>query len=100
MPGESTNIIARPPLPPLPKGGSAGIVVFEKRPRWEAELKRELLGGGMRVRAVRTTGTVLPLLREMPGSVVVVDFDAAPADCLRLIGTLSETSSALPIAIA
>ena len=100
MPGESTNIITRPPLPPLAKGGSSAIIVFEKKPRWEAELKRELSRDKTRVRAVRTTRAILPLVRELPGSVVVLDFDAAPADCLRLIGTLSETSSALPVAIA
>jgi DNA-binding NtrC family response regulator len=62
-----------------------GILVYEKRPRWEAELKRSLAGEGWQIRGCRTTGSVLSLLTTMPHGVLVADFAAGPAECLHLL---------------
>lgn len=67
-----------------------GILVYEKRPRWEPELKRQLAGSRVRVRGVRAEGAVVLLLRSMPGSVLVLDLDAGAADGLRLLAVVAE----------
>lgn len=77
-----------------------GILVFEKQTRWEGELKREFATDRIRVRAVRAVQKIPPLLDMMPGSVVVLDLDAAPADCLRLIGSVMEMATPFVIAIS
>lgn len=62
-----------------------GILVYEKRPRWEAELKRSLVGRGWQIRGCRTTGSALSLLTTMPHGVLVTDLAAGPAECLHLL---------------
>lgn len=67
---------------------SRALLVYEKRPRWESELKRELAGLGLRVRPCRSATDVLELAARMPCSVIVIDFDCGPADSLQLLGHL------------
>jgi ActR/RegA family two-component response regulator len=64
------------------------VLVFEKAPRWEAELKRRLSGRDLLVRPCRSAGDVVALCRVMPGSVVVNDFAAGAAEGLRLLEAL------------
>lgn len=64
------------------------VLVFEKAPRWEAELKRRLSGRELLVRPCRSASDVVALCRKMPGSVVVNDFAAGAADGLRLLEAL------------
>ena len=61
------------------------VLVLERSPRWESELKRRLSGPHVRVRPCRSAADVLRLCRQMPGSMVVVDFAAGPAEGLRLL---------------
>jgi ActR/RegA family two-component response regulator len=65
------------------------IFVFEKAPRWEAELKRRLADRQVLVRPCRSAIDVLALCRQAPGSVAVVDFAAGIADGLRLVEALA-----------
>jgi hypothetical protein len=58
---------------------AAAVLVFEKRPRWEAELKRCLAGDALLVRPCRSVADLLALARAMPGSVAVIDFDGSEA---------------------
>jgi ActR/RegA family two-component response regulator len=64
------------------------VLVFEKAPRWEAELKRRLSGRDLLVRPCRSASDVLALCRLMPGSVVVNDFATGAAEGLRLLEAL------------
>jgi len=65
------------------------IFVFEKAPRWEAELKRRLADRLVLVRPCRSPHDVRELCRQAPGSVAVVDFAAGIADGLRLVEALT-----------
>jgi ActR/RegA family two-component response regulator len=67
----------------------------------ESELKRRLSAPHLRVRPCRSTADVLNLCRQMPGSVVVVDFAAGPAEGLRLLEALDRLRTQIaPIIIA
>ncbi len=67
---------------------SPALFVYEKRPRWESELKRELAGKGLHVRPCRSPADVLELAARMPGCVLVIDLACGPADGLQLLGQL------------
>ena len=64
------------------------IVLFEKTPRWESELKRRFNAQEVLVRPCRSASDVLMLCRQAPASVVVADFAAGAADVLRLLESL------------
>ena len=64
------------------------VIVFEKSPRWEAELKRRLAGGALRVRPCRSSADALELCRQAPGSAIVLDLAAGTADVLQLLEVL------------
>jgi DNA-binding NtrC family response regulator len=64
------------------------MLVLERSPRWESELKRRLAGLRLLVRPCRSAADVVGLCRQIPGSVVVIDFSAGPADGLRLLESL------------
>jgi hypothetical protein len=79
----------------------AMIFVFERRPRWESELKRTFAGEGIFVRPCRSAGDLLTLCRSAPGSVAVIDLSAGPPavlDCLAQIGR--ERLEVFPLVIA
>lgn len=61
------------------------ILVYEKKPRWEAELKRRFSGSRGLVRPCRSVSDVLTLAAAMPGSILVLDFDSGIVDCLRIL---------------
>ncbi|HEY3965915.1 MAG TPA: hypothetical protein VGM05_15255 [Planctomycetaceae bacterium] len=64
------------------------IVLFEKAPRWESELKRRFDAQEVLVRPCRSAGDVLTLCWQAPGSVVVADFAAGTAEVLRMLESL------------
>jgi DNA-binding NtrC family response regulator len=77
------------------------ILVLEKTPRWESALKRRIAGPNLLVRPCRSTADILTLCRQVPGSIVVIDFSAGAADGLRLLETLDRRRlHALPIVVA
>jgi DNA-binding NtrC family response regulator len=76
------------------------IVLFEKNPRWESELKRRFDMQQVLVRPCRGASDVLTLCHQAPGSVVVADFAAGPADVLRLLESLlSRRTNSFPVVI-
>jgi len=68
------------------------VFLFEKAPRWEAELKRRLSSRQILVRPCRSAQDLLALCRQAPGSVAVVDFAAGIDDGLRLVQALAGLS--------
>jgi len=77
------------------------VIVFEKSPRWEAELKRRLRSRQLLVRPCRSGADVVSLSRQAPGSVVVVDLASVAADGWRLFAALAERPiSVMPVAVA
>lgn len=75
------------------------VLVFEKRPRWTPELRRQFADENVRVRGCRSTRDVEALLCELPVCVVVFDFDAAPADALQFLGRMMDSPSPAPIVV-
>jgi len=77
------------------------VLVFEKAPRWECELKRRISTPQLLVRPCRSAADVVNLCRQIPGSVVVIDFAAGAAEGLRLLEALvSLRLRTLPVVIA
>jgi ActR/RegA family two-component response regulator len=77
------------------------VLVLEKTPRWESELKRRIAGPDLLVRPCRSAADVLNLCQQVPGSVVVIDFTAGAADGLRLLERLDrQRRHALRIVVA
>jgi len=60
-----------------------GVVLFEKRPRWESELKRGLAEDRVLIRPCRSPTDLTALCRAMGGSVAVIDFEMSPAIVLE-----------------
>ena len=77
------------------------ILVYEKRPRWEAELKRSLVGKRTLVRPCRSVADLLALCRAMPGSVAVIDIEVGGGTVLHALDQAQRERLALfPIVIA
>jgi hypothetical protein len=66
------------------------VIVFEKSPRWESELKRRLGGCRLLVRPCRSAPDVVSLSRLAPGSVVVIDVNSVEIEGWRLLGDLAQ----------
>lgn len=77
------------------------VIVFEKSPRWEAELKRRLADDTLRVRPCRSSADALELCRQAPGSAIVLDLAAGAADVLQLLeALLRQRLPARPIVVS
>lgn len=76
-----------------------GVIILEKQPLWEAELKRAFAGDLVQVRACRLPGQVPGVLSNMPGSVLVLDLESGPAECLRLIAKGMEVTPPIQIVV-
>ena len=88
MPPDSPSTIHHPPSTPF----APAILIFEKRPRWSLELKREFARYHIHVR-IHTSARELPLsLLRFPSSIVVLDLAADPVACLGLLGRVWELS--------
>jgi hypothetical protein len=74
-----------------------GIIVFEKRPCREPELKRQFAGRNLNVRPCRSAADVRLLMDRMPGSVLVLDLAAGPDECLRLVGHAAQVRQAVVV---
>ena len=76
------------------------VVLYEKSPCWESELKRRIDVQKRLVRPCRSTADVLQLCRQAPHSVVVADFAAGIAEVLRLLeALLRQRTPAYPVVI-
>lgn len=64
------------------------VIVFERRPCWESELKRRLPAREILVRPSRAAGDALTLAQAMRGSVLVVDLAVGLQPALQLLERL------------
>lgn len=79
----------------------AMIFVYERRPRWESELKRRFAGETITVRPCRSADDLLTLCRPAPGSVAVIDLSAGPKGVLHCLEQLlRERLNVFPLVIA
>jgi DNA-binding NtrC family response regulator len=77
------------------------VIVFEKSPKWEADLKRRLDVRKLLMRPCRSAADVVNLCRQSPGSVVVIDLESVGVEGWRLLGDLAERRlSVVPVAIS
>jgi chemotaxis response regulator CheB len=77
------------------------VLVFEKSPRWESELKRRIGGRRLLVRPCRSPADVVGLCRQIPGSVVVIDLASVAVEGWRLLEELGRRPlRVLPVVIA
>jgi DNA-binding NtrC family response regulator len=76
-----------------------GIVLFERQTRWEAELKRAFADEPVEVRVCRLPAQVPAVLAAMPGSVLVLNLEPRPDECLRLIGRVAAMAPRVPIVV-
>ncbi len=77
--------------------------IFERDRRWEPELQRQFPGdsGGhpIRIRACRRIRDLPELLTENSTRIVLLDIDAAPADCLQYLGRQVGRSDQPPVIV-
>ena len=73
------------------------VLVYEREPWWEPELKRQFLGSDVTVRACRSLKRLTALAHSNPGSVIVLDLGAGADECLRFLSRSS--ADALPASI-
>ena len=67
------------------------ILVVEKSPRWESELKRQFLGDPVEVRACRSTRDVDRQIDRQPGGgVIVLDLGSGEAEMLQFLRRRSQ----------
>ncbi|MSR59822.1 MAG: hypothetical protein EXS05_19660 [Planctomycetaceae bacterium] len=77
------------------------VIVYEKRPRWEAELKRHLAADRLVVRPCRSGADLLELCRAMPGSVAVIDLAVGAEAALHCLEqALLRRLGSLPLVIS
>jgi DNA-binding NtrC family response regulator len=77
------------------------VIVFEKSPKWESELKRRMGGRQLLVRPCRSGADVVNLCRQTPGSVVVIDLSSVAAEGWRLLEGLAQSQfRVFPVAIS
>lgn len=62
------------------------ILIFERRPRWVPELERQFFGQEVRIRGCATLQDLDTRLTFNPRGLCILDFDAAPGECLQFLG--------------
>ena len=69
------------------------VAVFEKRPYWGPELRRQLVSRQVVVPECRSLQDLAPATNDFTQALVLLDLDSAPAECLSW---LSRQLGALP----
>lgn len=73
------------------------VHVFEKSPKWVPELQRQFYSDDdLQVRTISDLAHAETSLNHETNPVLVLQLDAAPADCLRLLARLSNRSRNIP----
>jgi DNA-binding response OmpR family regulator len=72
-------------------------VVFEKRPRWGPELKRQFENENVRVVECRSLGDVTERSTDVQQGVVLLDLAFKTVECLRFLGRGLNDGAALPV---
>ena len=66
----------------------AVIAVFELQPYWGPELQRQFQSSNIVVTECRSVNDLLPIVEGFSKALIVIDLDAAIADCLSWLGTV------------
>lgn len=64
------------------------ILIFERRPRWVPELERQFFGLEVRIRGCATLQDLETRLAFNPRGLCILEWDAAPVDCLQVLGRM------------
>lgn len=73
------------------------VHVFERSPKWVPELQRQFYSDqDIQVRTLLDLAHAESLLDRETNPVLVLQLEAAPADCLRLLARLSNRSKHIP----
>ena len=76
----------------------AVIAVFELQPYWGPELQRQFQAVNVAVTECRSVGDLFPIVDGFSKALIVIDLDAAIADCLTWLGTeVAKHSVRVPI---
>jgi DNA-binding NtrC family response regulator len=75
------------------------IVVFERQPFWEPELRRQFQDEEVPVRACRTLSDLEQTVGDGSGCVVVADLTERPADLLRWLSRRLMGGRSLPVIV-
>ena len=63
------------------------IAVFELRPYWGPELQRQFENASLAVCECRAVTDLFPSIGDFESALLVIDFNAAPDDCLKWLGS-------------
>ncbi len=81
----------------IPAGvGSARWIVSERSGRWATALRREAIPPGLRIHETRSLADGWEMLRQYPGSFLVVELTTANADAL--LGRIASLARGFPAA--
>lgn len=72
------------------------IVVFEKKPRWTPELKRQFQSTGIHVRGVVGLTETMLQQPQADDALLVIVLEDAEEHCLQFLGRLAITTAAPP----
>ena len=75
------------------------IVVFEKEPCWAPELKRQFLGDDVVVRGCRSVSDIASKSESGEETVIVLDLQAGPANCLQFLGQSMSDPAQPPVIV-
>ncbi len=75
-------LLAEMILPGVMTRSAACVAVYEKRPYWGPELQRQFVARNVLVRECRSLSDLVPATNGFTSSLILLDLDSAPADCL------------------
>lgn len=76
------------------------IAVFERTPYWAPELQRQFAGRALTVRPCRSVADLQAFIAASHPQIVLLDFEAAPEDCLAWLRRRGLSPSAPAILVA
>lgn len=78
---------------------TACVAVFERRPHWGPELQRQLATQNILVQECRSLSDVESTLASFSSRTVLLDLDAAPADCLMWLRERPRSLFTAPVVV-
>lgn len=75
------------------------ITVYERKPLWVPELQRQFLHDPVQVRQENSPQEALLLHGKDQNGLVILQLEAAPADCLRLLWNRMEAKLQIPVIV-
>lgn len=75
------------------------IAIFERLPYWGPELQRQFLDRPVEIRECRSVSDLRHVTNGYSRVLLVIDFAAAPSDCLTWLGTYQQESQPWPLIV-